>query len=176
MASKAKTIAIALGLFAALAIVGIIAVKSSNYMDVGQLKQYQQPVKVIVKGKPLTLGYGEGVMEIGETLFKLVCRGVFCVASRVKGPVFGNDNAYAVFVLEGGNGYSVLALYSKREFTMNYGGSPIFSSKVVVEGVYHPDITASIRVPHGSGLLHVIMVSKILEGCHKSYKNPVASS
>ncbi len=167
---KAKTILLSLGLFALLAVVGVIAIKSSNYIDVSQLQNYRSPVHVIAEGKPVALGFATLELRIGETVFRAKCHGVYCVATRVEGPPYGSDDSYAVFLLEGKNGYRVLALYSAREFKANYGGRPVVSEKIVVEGVYHPEVVAHL----GGMEARVLVVKKILEGCHKSYRQPPA--
>ncbi|HID40725.1 MAG TPA: hypothetical protein EYP33_01050 [Pyrodictium sp.] len=176
MTKPGKSIVLAGMLFAALLAIGFIGIKSSDYKDVSSLKNLGYKAYVTVKGIPVSLS-GNYMLKIGDTVFSLKGFGSYGIAERIGGPLFGNDDSYAVFILEGKDGSTrVVALYSASEFKSLYGGSPSVSSNVVVEGEYEPGLVATIVDPaSGStvgGPYPVLMVSKILEGCHESYQAP----
>ncbi len=177
MQSKIKPLIVSLVLFAALVAVGYSAITSSSYMDVSALKNYRGGERVIVEGRPALLGVQKMYMVVNSTLFELEAHGVYGVADYVKGPRIGDDNSYAVFVLQGRDGSSVVALYSAREFIAKYGSRVEVSERVVVEGVYSPNTRVIIYDATGKplGEYPAILVSKILEGCHESYQQPVGT-
>lgn len=176
MAKPGKSIVLAGVLFVALLAIGFIGIRSSDYKDVSSLKNLGYKAYVTVKGTPVSLS-GNYVLKVGDTVFSLRGFGSYAIAERIGGPPLGNDDSYAVFILEGKDGSTrVVALYSASEFKSLYGGSPSVSSRVVVEGEYEPGLRAAIIDPaSGSkvgGPYPVLIVSKILEGCHESYQAP----
>ncbi|KSW11693.1 hypothetical protein CF15_02425 [Pyrodictium occultum] len=163
-------------MFALLFAIGLVGIKSSDYRDVSSLKNLEYKAYVTVKGRPVSLS-GTYLLRVGDTLFLVKGYGSYAVASRVSGPRFGSDDSYAVFILEGQDGHTkILALYSATTFKTLYGGSPAVSSRIVVEGTYDPALEAVLLDPStGSrvaGPYSVLLVSKIFEGCHESYKAP----
>lgn len=169
-----KPLILASVLFVALLAVGYAAITSSSYMDVSQLADKTRPIRATVKGSPAYLGINQYTLVIGDSMYRLDTYGSYGVAELVQGSGYGPDSSYAVFILEGDNGFKVVALYSAKEFRRLYGGRPVVSERVVVEGVYKPDILATIITPFGEKQQYpVFMVEKILEGCHSSYTEPV---
>lgn len=164
-------------MFVALLIVGFAAISSSSYMDVSKLQDVDEEVKVIVKGQPLNLGMGKMSMRIGDSEFIVSFHGSYGVAEHTGGPRFGDEDSYTVFLLKGKSSYVVLALYSAESFVRSYGGAAAVEGTVVVEGIYTPSIVATIYNPFtgASSQYKVIMVDKILEGCHTSYEKPAGS-
>ena len=90
-------------LFVALLVVGFTAMSSSSYMDVSKLQDIKEEAKVIVKGQPLNLGMRKLSMNIGDSQFTVSFQGSYGVAERTGGPKFGDEDSYAVFLLEGEN-------------------------------------------------------------------------
>lgn len=174
MAKTGKSLMFAGILFAALLAIGFMSIKSSDYRDVSSLKSLGYEAYVTVRGTPVNLASGSYLLRIGDTVYSMKGFGSYGVAERVNGPPFGNDDSYAVFVLEGKDGFRVVALYSANEFKNLYGGSPSVSSRVVVEGRYEPSVHVII-MNTATGEVEeypLLMVSKILEGCHESYQAP----
>ncbi len=161
-------------LFVALLIVGFTAMSSSSYMDVSKLRGIDEEAKVVVKGEPLNLGMRKMTMAIGDSQFTISFQGSYGVAEHAGGPRFGDEDSYAVFLLKGEDGFTVLALYSARSFIQAYGGAAAVEGTVVVEGMYNPSVVATIYNPFtgASSQYKVVMVDKILEGCHSSYEKP----
>ena len=164
-------------LFAALIVVGFTAMSSSSYMDVSKLQDINEEAKVVVKGQPLNLGMKKVSMMIGNSQFTVSFQGSYGVAEHTGGPVFGNEDSYAVFLLEGEDGYKVLALYGAKSFMRAYGGTAAVEGTVVVDGMYDPSIMATVYDPStgASSQYGVVIVDKILEGCHSSYEKPAGS-
>jgi len=178
---RRKALVFAAVFFAALLGIGLLSVKSSNYKDVSQLKLYKEPVRGLnVRGTTVPLQPGVYLLRIGDTVYQFTVRTVqpYAVAKRVQGPPIGGDDEYALFLLRGGDGYTVAALFSAKTFQQFYGTSPIMEQKVVVTGLYNPSQKAVIyRLgPDGpqpvAGPYPVFWVDKILEGCHQSYEAP----
>ncbi len=182
MESRRKALVFAVVFFAALLGIGLLSVKSSNYKDVSQLKLYKEPVRGLnIRGKTKLFEPGVYLLRIGDTVYKFSVSTPqpYAVAERIQGPPLGNDDKYAVFILEGKDGYSVLALFSAKTFQQFYGTSPIMEQNVVVTGLYNPGQRAEIYIlgadgtprPYGDAM-PVFWVEKILEGCHQSYGAP----
>ncbi len=170
--------------FAALTLVGLVGVKSSNYRDVAQLQAFQEtgPVRgLAVKGFTVNLKPGEYLLVVGETVFRMrvASEQPYAVAERIAGPRLGGDDSYAFFLLRGSNGFTVASLFSAKTFQSFYGPQPIMESEVVVSGTYNPQLKARLYLltPDGGRVLvgeyPVFMVDKILEGCHSSYGSGV---
>jgi len=181
--SRRRALVFAAVFFAALLGIGMLSVKSSNYKDVSQLKLYKEPVRGLnVRGTTDPFDEGIYLLRIGDTVYRFqvtMAGQPYAVAERVQGPPLGQDDRYAVFLLKGEDGYTVLALFSARTFQQFYGVSPIMEQTVVVAGMYDPGLRAEIyRLdPDGTpvpyrGPLPVFWVDKILEGCHQSYGAP----
>lgn len=177
MQQKYKALAVSLVLFAALIAIGYSAISSSSYMDVSSLLKTNTKSRVVVEGKPVVLGTTTLLLKVNNTVFKLEARGVYGVAYQLEGPQLGNDNSYAVFILSGKQGGAVAALYSAKEFVSKYGSRVEVSSRVVVEGTYLPSTTVTVYDATGRllGEYPLLLVTKILEGCHESYKQPVGT-
>ncbi|MET1102029.1 MAG: hypothetical protein ABWW69_06115 [Pyrodictiaceae archaeon] len=177
MSSPKPAIILGVVLFAVILTIGYTAISSSRYMDVSSLKSYKNEVHVIVSGKPVVMGIGKFYMKVNNTIFIVDAHGVYGVAKRVKGPLLGSDDSYAVFLLQGKDGSVIAALYSASEFKARYGMKVDVSDKVVVEGIYKPSLRTELYTPSGDMVTSTttIVVSKILEGCHKSYKQPIGT-
>jgi len=184
---RGRALVFAAVFFAALAAVGLLGVKSSNYRDVGQLASFREggPIRgLAVKGTTELIEPGVYIIKVGGTVFKASVRTgqPYAVIERVQGPRIGGDDEYAFFILRGSNGFRVAALFSAKTFQSFYGPQPIMESKVVVSGTYNPSMVAEVyRVgPDGAprlvGKYPVFLVDKILEGCHSSYGSGVGKA
>lgn len=178
---RVKALVFALAFFAALLVVGLASVKSSNYKDVGQLKAYMEPVSGInVQGYTVLLQPGVYRLIIGDTVFEFTITqpAPYAVAARAYGPRLGSDDSYAFFLLRSSDGgFTVAALFSAKTFQSLYGATPVMEERVVVSGEYNPTMKAVLEKMHGTsavklGEYPVLMVDKILEGCHESYEQP----
>ncbi len=178
-----KRLLVFAGLLAILILaLGVSAVTSSGYRSVCQLIELREPQKVVVGGSLEPLHTGSFVLRIGDAIFHVSTYGfVYAVVNRVSGN-FGtmdNDDSYAVFLMKGREcGDIVLALYSAREFTSKYGTKPVFQEEVVVEGYYNPKLHAEIIDMRSGRLVYsgpVVIVSKILKGCHEAYGQGAAN-
>lgn len=180
---RTRALIFAVVFFVTLLGIGLLSVKSSNYKDVSQLRLYQEPVKgVDVRGKTVIFQTGVYYLKIGDTVYKfsVAMPQPYAVAERIQGPSLGSDDKYAVFLLRGKDGYTVVALFSAKTFQQFYGATPIMEQNVVVEGTYNPGQRAVIYKAEPGGSLvpltqepmPVFWVSKILEGCHQSYNAP----
>ncbi len=163
---KMRTILLSLGIAVVIFAAGLYMVYSSTYSDVSTLATLSSPTRVTVQGSPLMMGVGEATLIINGEPYRARIQGYYGIAE----PLSGEGRSYAFFFLTGSDGYSVLALYDAREFTSKYGGSPVFEDTVVVDGVFRPEVTASVQ---GADLeftiTNIIEVKAILKGCHASY-------
>ena len=168
---------------AALLGVGAFSLRSSGYQDVAQLASYTEPVQgLAVKGSTVPLEPGVYYLKVGDTVFKLTVSkpSLFAKAERVAGPRLGGYDSYAFFMMRGGNGFTVAALLRWDDFAGLYGGeNAVMESQVVVKGTYNPGMKAVLVDAGGrpvAGPMPVILVDKILEGCHSSYGSGAAKA
>ncbi len=182
-ASSRKRLLVFAGLLAVLILaLGVSAVTSSGYRSVCQLAELREPQKVVVGGNLEPLHTGSFVLRVGNAVFGVSDYGFsYAVVSRVSGSfgVMDTDDSYAVFLIKGKEcGDTILALYSAREFTSKYGTKAVFEEEVVVEGYYNPNIHAEIIDLKSGRLVYsgpVLIVSKILKGCHEAYGQGAAN-
>ncbi len=179
---KLRAIVAAVALFAVMLGVGLAAVTSSGYRSVCSLSNLHTREKVIVGGKIVPIGTQGVVVHIGNAVFKstgVSYSPTYAVVKRVRGS-FGsldNDDSYALFVIGDPDckGNVVVALYSAKTFTARYGMHAVMEENVVVEGYYDPNLTAVIVTPDGHEIEgHVLVVTKILKGCHEAYSQGTA--
>jgi len=160
-----KGLIIGIAMIALMAGIGYASINASKYNEVGSLLEIGRPSRVTVKGDVVNLGFGEYVMVYNGKTYSVLARGVYGVAEDK-----ATGESYALFVLEGSNGYTVAALYPAGEFIARYGGSPIVDPSIVVDGIYKPDVTVKLVKPGSPPVeLSVIEVNAILKGCHASY-------
>ncbi|MCE4610898.1 MAG: hypothetical protein F7B17_02880 [Desulfurococcales archaeon] len=170
---KIKALLAVLVLAASIVILGYVSIRESSYNDVGSLKELSAPTRVTVTGDLVDLGDGILLMNYKGGTYTLEARGVYAIAQ-------GPEGEYAVFLLKGGNGFMVVALYPASEFVSKYGGSPLFEEKVIVQGIYMPGETVVIGLPSPDGVkplyeAPLLKVDAILKGCHSSYQQRQAS-
>ena len=94
------------------------------------------------------------------------------VKGRVADTIIDARHDLVVFLLEGRDGSLVAATYKLSDFEKLYGGLPTHrrvEEEIVVKGVFKPG-GASSR------FLGTIEINEILEGCHKAYEAPPATS
>jgi hypothetical protein len=188
MDRRKRLILFAVILFAVMLGVGIGAVQSSGYRDVCILSSIKRPDTLVVAGSLATLptrniavivysGGGEKALYLATPLSSYS----FAVVKQAEGGVreLVGDNEYAVFVLRGSSCNSTaIAFYSAREFTLAYGKNPVWEQEVVVEAKYYPGLRAVIYDASSHRVLYegpVLVVQKILKGCHESYKETPAT-
>ena len=152
--------------------VGAYSLASSQYSDVGSLASLEAPLRVTVSGSPVDLGAGEYYMMVGGEAYLVSARGYYAIARPLGG---GASEGYALFILRGENGFTVVALYPLEEFVAKYGTAPIVEDELVVRGVYRPEARVAIDLGGGPIELPVLEVEGILKGCHASYSQPQAN-
>lgn len=186
MDRRKRLIIFAVILFAVMLGVGISAVQSSGYRDVCSVYSLKAPAELVLSGNisyyPPAPGY---IVEIdgpgGSALLVSTPQSssAYLVARVVKNSLeeLSGDSRYAVFVLRGSCGRVAVALYSASEFIQKYGGNPVVSDVVVIDAVYRPGLTAKIFTRDGRLVYTgpVLLVNKILKGCHESYQETAAT-
>ncbi len=187
MDRRKRLIVFAVILFAVMLGVGISAVQSSGYRDVCSLSSIKRPDTVVVAGQLTPIGTRNAYVRVvapgGQALLvSTPLSGLdYLVAKVVRGNLnlLAGDNEYAVFVLNGTSckGAYAVALYSATEFQSKYGRSPVWEKEVVVQAKYYPGVYAEVYDAQGHLLYKgpVLLVEKILKGCHESYKETVAT-
>ena len=185
MDRRKRLIVFAVILFAVMLGVGISAVQSSGYRDVCSLYSLSTPEELVVSGNVSYYPAAQLVVEIRgpngtAVLVSTPQSGASYLVARVVRnslDVLADDQEYAVFTLRGRCGRVAVALYSATEFKSKYGTSPIVSDVVVVDAVYHPELTAYIYTRNGRLVYSgpVLLVNKILKGCHESYQETAAT-
>ncbi len=169
-----KSIIIAAALVAAMALIGYASISASKYNDVSSLSMLDSPARVTVSGSTVDLGTGSLVMVYNGEVYKVDARGVYAIAEGVD-----SGESYALFLLEGSDGFMVVALYPARDFVTKYGGSPVVEAQIVVDGVYRPGNTVAIGIMGPDRFMPlyeapVLEVDTILKGCHASYQQEQA--
>ncbi len=184
MSSKTKLRAViaAAALFAVMLGVGFAAVTSSGYRSVCSLLNIRSMEKVVVGGKIIPIGIERIIVHVGNAVFESSGASyspTYALVKRVQGS-FGKldtDDSYALFLIGDSDckGNVVVALYSAKTFTARYGMHAVMEQNVVVEGYYDPSLKAVIVTPDGRQIEgHVLVVTKILKGCHEAYSQGTA--
>jgi len=164
-----KTLLVALALAAAIALIGYTSMSSSNYSTVDSILEATSKVKVTVEAETLSLGEGTYTLLIDGERYTLEAHGSYGVAWDSEG------NVYAVFLLKGEESVA-LAVYPVGDDLMAYQTGAGLQAKVVVTGVYDPNVRAVIVSPTGQQAeLPLIWVDAILKGCHTSYQQEAAT-
>ena len=187
MDRRKRLIVFAVILFAVMLGVGISAVQSSGYRDVCSLASIKRPDTVVVAGQlspfPTREAYVRVVAQDGQAILASTPSSGYdyLVARLVRGGtrLLAGDNEYAVFVLKGTSCKDTyaIAFYSASDFQSKYGRNPVWEQEVVVQAKYYPGVYAEVYDAQGHLLYKgpVLIVEKILKGCHESYKETVAT-
>ncbi|RLG47469.1 MAG: hypothetical protein DRO06_02780 [Thermoproteota archaeon] len=86
------------------------------------------------------------------------------VTGRVVDTLMNASTDTLAFVMEGEDGFRIVAVYSLSRFIQEYGAPPSHTTvkeQVVMSGVYDP-------------ATRTLSIEKILQGCHSAYEAPPA--